>query len=126
MVSLANSRNASTVSLPAQIKEHQATGYRRAVSLGPPAGVRNPMDVLSGILGVPVGVKGKRAEAKGVKELVLDLNAPLPELEDADGIEFGDMSLEEFVQAAEAAESTKSRSRQYNNRSIDECKLFPA
>jgi hypothetical protein len=115
MMSLAGGAtpNASTASLPQQVKNQQSVGYRKAVMSMPPPGVRDPMLVLESILGVPVGATKQEAKA---------VDKGLPELSDAEGIEFGELSLEEFVKQAEE-EGTKKppRVRQYSEQSVEEC-----
>jgi hypothetical protein len=88
-------------------------GYRKAVMSMPPPGVRDPILVLESILGVPVG--GAKQEAK-----VADKG--LPELKDAEGIEFGELSLEQFVKKAEEEGAKRPpRVRQYSEQSAEEC-----
>lgn len=65
------------------------------------------MDVLEGILGVSLsGLKGDTKKQDGhvdnlasvVENLAEDIDGKIPSLADADGIEFGKLSLEEFAQ----------------------------
>lgn len=109
MMSLAGggSANTSTASLPAQLRQMQGVGYRSAVSNPPPPGVRDPVIVLEGILGVSIE-RGPR-EKEPVR---------MPALEDADGIDFGELGLEEFVLAAE---EEGKKDREYSEQSVEEC-----
>lgn len=107
MMSLAggNTPNASTVSLP--IKGNQL-GYRKAVSAPAPPGVRNPLNVLEGILGAPL-VTGKG-------------EVWMPEARDAEDVAFAGLSLDEFVmKAEEELGSAVGRKREYNEQSVGEC-----
>lgn len=79
----------------------------------PPPGVRDPMLVLEAILGAPVS----RGEERR------DMDAKLPELKDAEGIEFDGLSLEEFVRKAEAEEKKKPKVRKYSEQSVEEYEM---
>lgn len=52
-----------------------------------------------------------------------------PEVEDAEGIEFGEGGLEEFLKCEEGKEirarEIKSRARAYSAHSVDECWFLP-
>ncbi|RPB03669.1 Vps52-domain-containing protein [Choiromyces venosus 120613-1] len=124
-LSLASSNNASTASLPASLRgQHNISGGggvgKRAVSGGPPpAGIRHPLDVLEEILG---------AQVKPLIEEEEDMDGNgrswEPEVEDAQGIDFGEGGLEEFLKVEEGREiqarEIKSRARAYSAHSVDE------
>jgi len=74
----------------------------------PPPGVRDPLGVLEGILGVPVRVKEKA-----------DIVDEVLKLEYGEDIDFGGLSLEEFVQAG----TNSPKMREYSEQSVEECKL---
>ena len=75
--------------------------------------------MLEGILGVPVRGRTRATPADAAP----GAGAAMPDLEDADGVEFGGLGLEEFLSAANAEEKQmKGRRRIYSEQSIDECK----
>jgi hypothetical protein len=78
----------------------------------PPPGVADPIGVLRGILGVPVNIDKRAKTARGAEkdEVVM------PDIEDARGIDFGELSLEEFAAKGE-------RKREYTERTAEECEF---
>ncbi|CAZ84752.1 unnamed protein product [Tuber melanosporum] len=122
--SLASGPGSSTTGLPASSRGQHGVGSggvgRRVVSGGPPpTGVRHPLDVLEEILGVQVK---PLVEEEGC----VDGNGAAwePGVEDAEGIEFGEGGLEEFLKCEEGREvqarEIKSRARAYSAHSVDE------
>jgi len=100
-----NTPNASTVSLPTRGNQ---LGYRKAVSAPQPPGVRDPLNVLEGILGAPVATKG-------VEEC-------MPDVRDAEDVIFDGLSLEDFVvKAEEELRGAVVRKREYSEQSVEEC-----
>ncbi|RPB08990.1 Vps52-domain-containing protein [Morchella conica CCBAS932] len=98
-LSLSSSANASTTSLASSVRQQQQTfGLRRAATAPIPSGIRDPLDVLEGILGVQVksGLEVDAGEDEAGRE---------PDLEDLEDINFGTLSLEEFIQKEEQREA---------------------
>ncbi|PWW74393.1 Vps52-domain-containing protein [Tuber magnatum] len=126
-LSLASGAGTSTAGSPASLRgQHNIGGSggggagKRAVSGGPPsAGVRHPLDVLEEILGAQVKLLVEEEE-----DAIGDGGSWEPEVEDAEGIEFGEGGLEEFLKCEEGREvqarEIKSRARAYSAHSIDE------
>ncbi|PUU79055.1 Sac2 family-domain-containing protein [Tuber borchii] len=124
-LSLGPGAGTSATGLSASLRsQHNISGGggvgKRAVSGGPPpAGIRHPLDVLEEILGAQVK---PLVEEEGD----LDRNGGSwePEVEDAEGIEFGEGGLEEFLKCEEVKEvrarEIKSRARAYSAHSVDE------
>jgi hypothetical protein len=90
------------------------------------------MDVLEGILGVSLsGLKGDTKKQDGhvdnlasvVEDLAEDIDGKIPSLADADGIEFGKLSLEEFAQ--DTLPQPTGVQRLYSRSSTEECWLPP-
>ncbi|KAI5793269.1 Sac2 family-domain-containing protein [Geopyxis carbonaria] len=109
-LSFTSSANASTTSLPMGLKQQQSMGYRKAVSMPMPMTVQHPIEVLEGILGVPIAPPKK-------KEETADEELWMPSIEDAEAIDFGGLSLEEF---AEKEGTVQKRVRKYNENSAEE------
>lgn len=113
MLSLAggNTPNASTTSLPGQLQQQQAMGYRKAVSMAasaPTPGAKDPLAVLEGILGVAEAEAGPGMGTEG-----------MPSVEDGMGIEFAGLSLEEFVLANQVEDGEDEGG--YSEQSVEEC-----
>ncbi|KAG0638225.1 Sac2 family-domain-containing protein [Tuber brumale] len=124
-LSLASGASSSTTGLPASLRGQHGVGGgggvgKRAVSGGPqPAGIRHPLDVLEEILGTqvkPLVEEDGSVDGNGASWE--------PEVEDAEGIEFGEGGLEEFLKCEEGREvqarEIKRRARAYSAHSVDE------
>ena len=89
------------------------------VSGPPPPGVRHPLDVLEDILG---------AQVKPLIDGDEEVAGREPVLEDAGEVEFGQLSLEEYVRRQEGREAEERelriRARAHSANSIGECKLL--
>ncbi|CUS09488.1 unnamed protein product [Tuber aestivum] len=120
------SNTASATGSPASLRgQHNVSSGsggagKRAVSGGPrPAGVRHPLDVLEEILDAQVKPLVEEEE-----DVIGNGSSWEPEVEDAEGIEFGEGGLEEFLKCEEGREvqarEIKSRARAYSAHSIDE------
>jgi hypothetical protein len=120
-LSLSSSANASTTSLASSVRQQQQTfGLRRAATAPIPSGIRDPLDVLEGILGVQVksGLEVDAGEEEAGRE---------PDIEDLEDINFGALSLEEFVQKEEQreaeAQELAARARKHSVNTLVDCEF---
>ncbi|KAL7275223.1 Vacuolar protein sorting-associated protein 52 [Rhizina undulata] len=113
-ISLASSTNTSTTSLPGAVRPQQ-NGYRRVVSGVPPAGVRDPLDVLENILGTQIKDLVDESEEEDEKVVVEVLQ---------EEIDFGGLSLEDWVRREEELEKNQGevelRVREFGAQSVEE------
>lgn len=106
-----SSPNASTTSLPGlakqaqqQQQQQQPLGFRKAINMPPPHWVKEPMAVLEGVLGVPVRQPATEGQPDGKAGGPDDSTLELPELEDADTVDFEGLSLDEYISRPEPVE----------------------
>lgn len=117
-LSLASSTNASTTSLSGSLRGQnpQNPGPRRAATIQIPSGIRDPLDVLEGILGV---------QLKPGTEADDHEDGEVPDLGGAEDIDFGGLSLEEFVQKEERQEAEdrelQIRARNHSVNTLVDC-----
>lgn len=93
-------------------------GIRRAATVQVPPGIRDPLDVLEGILGVQLKA--------GMEAEIDDLEVgEAPDLGDEEGIDFGGLSLEEFVVREERQEAENKqmqiRARNHSVNTLVDC-----
>lgn len=118
-LSLASSANASTTSLSGSVRGQQSSGLRRAATVQVPPGIRDPLDVLEGILGVQVKPS---IEADTDQEV-----CEVPDLDEVEDIDFGELSLEAFVEREERREADdrelQVRARNHTVNTMVDCEL---
>ncbi|TGZ85009.1 Vps52-domain-containing protein [Ascodesmis nigricans] len=109
-----SSPNNSTTSLSGMAKQpqHQPLGYRKAISMPPPHWTKEPLTVLEGMLGTSVNraADGPDEKELGKGEVVDGLNLQLPELDEAETLEFEEFSLGEFASRLESQEPQVEKS----------------
>lgn len=117
-LSLVSSANASTTSLASSAR---GGGPRRAATVQVPPGIRDPLDVLEGILGVQL----KPPMPAGPD---LDYDDDIPDAEEGE-IDFGGLSLQEFVGKEERQEAENrdllARARHHSVNTLVDCACWP-
>lgn len=102
-------------------QNQQGQGLRRAATVQIPPGIRDPLDVLEGILGVQLKA-GIEAEMDGLEA------GEAPDLGEIEDIDFGDLSLEGFVLKEERQEAENRelqiRARNYSVNTLVDCEFW--
>lgn len=122
-LSLVSSAGTSTTSLASSVRGGGGGGGgggpRRAATVQIPPGIRDPLDVLEGILGVQL----KPAMSTGGPDLDYDDDDDTPDADEE--IEFGGLSLQEFVGKEERQEAENrdllARARHHSVNTLVDC-----
>ena len=107
------SPGASNVSLPSTVRAPNGAPLRRRVTGGIPPNVPDPVQVLASIMGGP---PRKPISANGIGGTVQSK----PDEVDAD-IDFGELSLHDFAEAAAPEQRQDTSVHTYSAQSVEEC-----
>lgn len=111
-LSLALTPNDSTASLPGTLRSNGST-LKQARSRSPPQDVADPLEVLNGVI-------GKTGKDEGVQELIEKQSAPEKPDQLVESIDFGNLSLEGFLQSSSGYNEAKCDA---GNLETDKCRV---
>ena len=112
-LSLASTPNASVTNLQAAARVPAGSSLRNEIRNPTPDNVADPLEVLSSILGKPVKPKSTDGETQRPEsELIAD-------------IDFGGLSLQDFVKRGDVQQDKAPDVHSYTVRSIEECTCRP-
>jgi vacuolar protein sorting-associated protein 52 len=103
----------STSSLPGTSRPSNGSVLRQSVTASAPDGVADPLDVLQRIIGAPL--KQREAERLGSHDSSSD------QADIVDDVDFGNLSLQEFVQVNDEPPAARSIVHAYSALSVEQC-----
>jgi hypothetical protein len=111
--SLSLASNVSTSSLPGTSRPSNGSALRQSVTTNAPDGAADPLNVLQKILGAPLkpkeaGSLGGCSGSSDQSDIVAD-------------VDFGGLSLQEFVQANDGPSTARSIVHTYSALSVEQC-----